>query len=63
MSVMTSEKFGYMLETPPYPTLLADASDNALGVADNQQGSRSVLTELTPQRLHAELLTQVRMKI
>ena len=35
----TLEKFGYMLETPPYPRLLADASDNAWGDADNQQGS------------------------
>ena len=47
-----------MLETPPYPQLLADASDNAWGDADNQQGSRPVdATGLTPQRLHAELLT------
>jgi hypothetical protein len=46
-----------MLETPPYPWLLADASDNAWGDADNQQGSRPVdVTGLTPQRLHAELL-------
>ena len=57
MSAMTLEKFGYMLETPPDPTLLEDSSDKALGDADNQQGSRSVdYTELTPQRLHAELL-------
>lgn len=56
-SVMTSEKFGYMLETPPYPWLLADASDNAWGDADNQQGSRPTdEVGLTPQRLHAELL-------
>ena len=56
-SVTTSEKFGYMLETPPYPWLLNDLSDNAWGDADNQQGSRSVeSTGLTPQRLHAELL-------
>ncbi len=54
---MALEKFGYMLETPLYPWLLADASDNALGDADNQQGSRPVdETGLTPQRLHAELL-------
>ena len=57
MSATTLEKFGYMLETPPYPTLLEDSSDNALGDADNQQGSRSeARSELTPQRLHAELL-------
>jgi hypothetical protein len=32
-------------------------SENVLGDADNQQGSRSVITTgLTPQRLHAELL-------
>jgi HD superfamily phosphohydrolase YqeK len=32
-------------------------SENVLGDADNQQGSRSVMTTgLTPQRLHAELL-------
>lgn len=32
-------------------------SENVLGDADNQQGSRSVvMTGLTPQRLHAELL-------
>ncbi|MGH7685598.1 MAG: LAGLIDADG family homing endonuclease [Candidatus Dormibacteria bacterium] len=47
-----------MLETPPYPRLLADASDNAWGDADNQQGSRPTdAVGLTPQRLHAELLT------
>src|SRR5438552_2142895 len=56
-SVTTSEKSGSMLGTPPYPWLLNDLSDNALGDADNQQGSRSVeSTGLTPQRLHAELL-------
>jgi LAGLIDADG-like domain len=56
-SVTTLEKFGYMLETPPYPWLLDDSSDNAWGDADNQQGSRPVeSTGLTPQRLHAELL-------
>src|SRR6202140_2737594 len=50
-------KFGCMLGTPPYPTLLAMCSENVLGDADNQQGSRSVaVTGLTPQRLHAELL-------
>ena len=56
-SVTTLEKVGYMLETPPYPWLLKDLSDNAWGDADNQQGSRSVESAgLTPQRLHAELL-------
>lgn len=56
-SVTTSVKFGYMLGTPQYPWLLNDLSDNALGDADNQQGSRPVdVTGLTPQRLHAELL-------
>src|SRR5579864_7746172 len=56
-SVTTLEKFGYMLGTPPYPWLLADASDNAWGDADNQQGSRPTdVVGLTPQRLHAELL-------
>jgi len=50
-------KFGCMLGTPPYPTLLATCSENVLGDADNQQGSRSVVEAgLTPQRLHAELL-------
>jgi len=44
-SVTTSEKFGYMLETPPYPWLLNDLSDNAWGDADNQQGSRNASTQ------------------
>lgn len=56
-SVTTCEKFGYMLETPPYLTLLDASSDNALSDADNQQGSRPTdVVGLTPQRLHAELL-------
>src|ERR1700692_2691927 len=55
--VTASVKFGCMLGTPLYPTLLAMCSENVLGDADNQQGSRSVaVTGLTPQRLHAELL-------
>jgi hypothetical protein len=45
-----------MLETPPYPRLLEQSSENVLGDADNQQGSRPIGIGLTPQRLHAELL-------
>jgi len=55
--VTATEKFGYMLGTPPVSHTTCDASENVLGDADNQQGSRLVLTTgLTPQRLHAELL-------
>lgn len=52
-------KFGCMLGTPPvsHTTRTEMCSENVLGDADNQQGSRSVSkTGLTPQRLHAELL-------
>lgn len=50
-------KFGCMLETPPVSHATCDASENVLGDADNQQGSRSAADAgLTPQRLHAELL-------
>ena len=49
---------------PAYPTLPAITGDNVIGEADNQQGSRSSEElELTPQRLHAELLAVARMKI
>jgi hypothetical protein len=50
---MNTVKFGYMLETPLYLTLL-DESENAMS-ADNQQGSHFNV-EMIPQRLHAELL-------
>ena len=53
------EKFGYMLETPPDPRLLMQVSENVLGDADNQQGSRPIAIGLTPQRLHAELLVWI----
>ena len=55
--VTATVKFGCMLGTPPVSHTTCSASENVLGDADNQQGSRSVLeTGLTPQRLHAELL-------
>jgi hypothetical protein len=55
--VTATVKFGCMLGTPPVSHTTCDASENVLGDADNQQGSRSVVeTGLTPQRLHAELL-------
>lgn len=57
--VTASVKFGCMLGTPPvsHTTRTEMCSENVLGDADNQQGSRSVWkTGLTPQRLHAELL-------
>jgi hypothetical protein len=55
--VTATVKFGCMLETPPVSHATCDASENVLGDADNQQGSRSADDAgLTPQRLHAELL-------
>jgi hypothetical protein len=52
-------KFGCMLGTPPvsHTTRTEMRSENVLGDADNQQGSRLAdKAGLTPQRLHAELL-------
>ncbi len=61
--VTVGEKLGYLLETPSiwrYQSFLRNDGEKATS-ADNQQGSRSSELssgELTPQRLHAELLKQ-----